>query len=539
MSEPFSDEINDIDWDEACRKADVIREFLRREPGPTTAARIRELAGELRLSQASAYRLLKLFREGGTVMSLVGRKAGRRPGHRVLDQARDDIIKAEIKRFYLKKNRPSVSALVREVNACCRAAGLAPPHRRTIVARVEDVDLARRAKARGEAEIKKSTIPVPGKFEVSRPLQVVQIDHTKADIFVVDEENRQPIGRPWLTLAMDVCSRMVTGFYLTMAAPSRLSTSLCLLHSVFDKSTWLRERGISDPWPIAGLPDRLHVDNGRDFRSRAFQRGCEDAGIEIDWRPPGEPRFGGHIERLIGTQMGKLHLLPGTTFSNPDELGEYNPRRHSAFTLRELERYIALDIVGDYHQSIHSSLRRPPIAVWREHEGTIPLRLPQDRMRFWLTFLPEDERTLRPTGIHIFGLQYWSAALSADVGRTGDRRLLIKYDPRDLSRIFVRRPSGNFVEARYADITLPSITLAEADAARTSLRAKGKGEVDMGTIVRTAIARRELVEDAKRKTAATRRGKTVGRKSRVDDGGWGSLRGVDSSKPVPFVEDTD
>jgi putative transposase len=490
MSEPFADEIDDTDWDEACRKADAIRKFLRRESGLTTVGQMRELAGDLRLSQASAYRLLKLFREGGTVLSLVGRKTGRPVGHRVLDDTRNDIIRTEIKRFYLKKNRPSVSALVREVNASCRTAGLAPPHRRTIVARIEDIDLAKRAKARGEAEIEKSTVAVPGKLEVSRPLQVVQIDHTKADIFVVDEEDRRPIGRPWLTLAMDVCSRMVTGFYLTMAAPSRLSTSLCLLHSVFDKSAWLRERDISDPWPVAGLPDRLQVDNGRDFRGRAFQRGCEDAGIGVDWRPPGEPRFGGHIERLIGTQMGKLHLLPGTTFSNPDELGEYDPRKHSAFTLRELERYIALYIVGDYHQSIHGSLKRPPIAVWREHEGTIPLRLPQDRMHFWLTFLPEDERTLQPNGIHIFGLRYWSAALAADVGRTSKRRLLIKYDPRDLSRIFVRRLSGNFVEARYADITLPSITLAEADSARKSLQAKGKREIDMGTIVRTAIARR-------------------------------------------------
>jgi len=50
-----------------------------------------------------------------------------------------------------------------------------------------------------------------------------------------------------------------------------------------------------------------------------FKRGCEDAGIKIVWRPPAVPRFGGHIERLIGTQMGSLHLLPGTTFSNPQE----------------------------------------------------------------------------------------------------------------------------------------------------------------------------------------------------------------------------
>lgn len=155
-----------------------------------------------------------------------------------------------------------------------------------------------------------------------------------------------PLGRPWLTLAMDVCSRMVNGFYLTMEAPSRLSTSLCLLHSVFDKSAWLREREIDEPWPVSGLPETLHVDNGADFRSRAFERGARDSGMRIDWRPPGEPHFGGHIERLIGTQMGGLHLMPGSTFSNPQERGEFDSRKHAALTLRELERHIALEIVG-------------------------------------------------------------------------------------------------------------------------------------------------------------------------------------------------
>jgi putative transposase len=329
---------------------------------------------------------------------------------------------------------------------------------------------------------------------------------------------------------------MVAGFYVTMAAPSRLSTSLCLLHSVFDKSAWLRAREIEEPWPVAGLPDTLHVDNGADFRSRAFKRGCEDAGITIVWRPPGEPHFGGHIERLIGTQMGKLHLLPGTTFSNPVERGEYDPRRHSALTLRELERYIALDIVGSYHQSIHRSLGRPPIAVWRDHEGEIPLRLPDDRRRFWLTFLPEEERALRPTGIHLFGLRYWSPALISDVGRSG-RRLLVKYDPRDMARVFVKRPSGNFVEARYADVTMPSITLHEALTARRTLLAKGRGEVDSRAVVRTAIVQRELVHEAKRKTKAARRGGSA-RDPQAEER-WGSLRGVDSSKPVPFVEDTE
>ncbi|MBE0703764.1 MAG: DDE-type integrase/transposase/recombinase [Afipia sp.] len=537
MNDRFPDEIDEAPWDEACRRADAIRSFLKRNPDGATAAEVSGLAAEMNVSQATAYRLIKLFRVGGTVLSLVDRKRGRPEGHRTLDEKREEIVSKTIKRFFLKRTRPTISQLVRDVQTNCASVGLKPPHRRTIVVRVKDIDLQKRAKRRGEQKVVKATTAVPGSFEVSRPLAVVQIDHTMADIFVVDEETRQPIGRPWLTLAMDVCSRMVTGFYLTMEAPSRLSTSLCLLHSVFDKSAWLREREIMEPWPVAGLPDMVHVDNGADFRSRAFKRGCQDAGIAIEWRPPGEPRFGGHIERLIGTQMGRLHLLPGTTFSNEHELGDYDSKRHAALTLRELERYIALDIVGAYHQSIHSTLGRPPIAVWREHEGEIPLRLPQDRMRFWLTFLPEQERTLMPDGIHLFKLRYWSPALSADVGRS-DRRLLVKYDPRDMARVFVRRPSGNFVEARYADVTLPSITLHEALTARRTLRAKGRREVDTRAIVRTAIAQRELIEAATRKTTAARRGKASS-KSKVDDRGWGSLRGVDSSKPVPFVEDTD
>ena len=103
-----------------------------------------------------------------------------------------------------------------------------------------------------------------------------------------------------------------------------------------------------------------------------------------------------------------------------------------------------------------------------------------------------------------------------------------------MARIFVRRPSGNFVDARYADVTLPSITLHEALTARRTLLAKGRREVDTGAIVRTAIAPRELRETATKTTAAARR-KTASAKSKVDDRGWGSLRGVDSSKPVPLM----
>ena len=282
----------------------------------------------------------------------------------------------------------------------------------------------------------------------------------------------EAIGRPWITLAVDVLTRMVTGFHLGLDAPSRVSIGLCLLHAVYDKTSWIAERGIEASWPVAGLPETLHADNGPDFRSRAFERACRNQGIRIVWRLPGKPHFGGHIERLIGTQMGAVHLLPGTTFSNPTERGEYNSSNAARMTLRELERWIGWEIAGHYHQRIHAGLHRPPIAVWREHEERLNFRLPVDRLQFWVSFLPEDERTLRRDGIHFCNIRYWSDALSADVGRVKGK-LLIKYDPRDLSRIFVRRPSGRFVEARYRNLSWPAITMSEQKAAIRQLKATG------------------------------------------------------------------
>jgi putative transposase len=106
-----------------------------------------------------------------------------------------------------------------------------------------------------------------------------------------------------------------------------------------------------------------------------------------------------------------------------------------------------------------------------------------------------------------------------------------------MSRVFVRRPSGSFVEARYADLTLASVTLHEALAARRTLLAKGRREVDTRAIVGTAIEQRKLVDAAMKATATVRRGSTSSLKTKVDDSGWGSLRGIDSSKPVAFDED--
>ena len=492
-------------WLEACRREEAIRELLSRSNGERLKmSDVEEVALELGISRATLYRLITIYRQTPTVEALEPRQRGRRKGTLFLDKARHELIRKTIREVYLKPQRPTLTYLVEQVHLRFAEQHWPLPDRRTIKARVDQIEKRLMARKRHDVAAIKATTPVPGQYTASRPLEVIQIDHTLVDLVVVHQETRAPLKRPWLTLAIDVFTRMITGFHLSMDPPSRLSVSLCLLHAVYDKTAWLKEREIDAGWPIAGLPETIHVDNGADFRSKAFIHGCRNEGINIIWRPPGEPHYGGHIERLIGTMMGEMHLLPGTSFGNPIERGSYDSKKQSAMSLRELECYLGWEIAGGYHERIHSSLMRSPLAIWREHEERVRLRMPHDRMAFWVSFLPEERRKLRPDGVWLHGLPYWSNVLSADLGGA-KRELLVKYDPRDISRVFVERPSGRFIEARTRDLAFPSISLREWNQQRAEVRAKAKAERNPNQWLATAQAKRRIIDDAIQKTAEARR----------------------------------
>jgi transposase InsO family protein len=122
---------------------------------------------------------------------------------------------------------------------------------------------------------------------------------------------------------------------------------------VLPKTPWLAEQNVIGDWPVYSLPTTIHLDNARDFRGRALAWGVAEHGINLIHRPVARPHYGGHIERLIGTMMGAVHFLPGSTSSDIDSRGDYDPQKHAVMTFDELERWLALEIVGRYHADIH------------------------------------------------------------------------------------------------------------------------------------------------------------------------------------------
>jgi predicted transcriptional regulator len=71
-------------------------------------------------------------------------------------------------------------------------------------------------------------------LKVTDSNQVWQIDHTKADILLVDEDGEE-IGRPQLTTVIDCHSRCIVGFRLGFSAPSSQVVALALRNAILPK----------------------------------------------------------------------------------------------------------------------------------------------------------------------------------------------------------------------------------------------------------------------------------------------------------------
>ncbi|MGX9353481.1 DNA-binding domain-containing protein (plasmid) [Shimia sp. W99] len=344
---------------ETARRAAVLRPLVQAYLAGSGGleSRIRDAVWELGVSRATVWRWIRrLVAAGGRTSALVPRKRGRRPGTRVISSEVEALIEEHLRRYYLRRERPSLSRVVTEIRIACGQCGWQAPARRTIQRRLDAMDEREVMKAReGARAARRRFGSVPGKNRADLPLDVVQIDHTPADIILVDSFERKPIGRPWVTLAIDIATRMVTGYSVSFEAPSRLSVALCLTRAVAPKAELLADLDSNAPWPAQGKPRSVQVDNGRDFRSRAFQAACTEWGIDLVYRPPGRPHFGGHIERLIGTMMGAVHLLPGTTQSSVAAKGSYDAEAKATMTLNEFDSWFALEICR-YNNSVHSSL---------------------------------------------------------------------------------------------------------------------------------------------------------------------------------------
>jgi len=281
---------------------------------------------------------------------------------------------------------------------------------------------------------------------------------------------------------------------------------MTMSQAILRKDEWLEKMGISTEWPTRGIPENILLDNAKEFVSKTLLRACDEYHINIKNRPIGSPHYGGHIERLVGRTMGAVHFLPGTTFSNVQQRGDYNSEKKATMIFDEAEKWIGIELLKRYHNQVHSSINSSPIEKWNtSYNKKIDHRLDlYSKQQIFLDFLPFVTRKISREGIRFYGILYWEDVLVSWIGRNKNKEI-IKYNPRDLSKLFLCEKNGNYWPISYRDKTHPTITLSELLEIKIILREKGLSTKNEGIIFSAIQEQRELVKNAAKKTKAMRR----------------------------------
>lgn len=445
-----------------------------------------------------------------------GNRRRKTSGHKVERFGDDDYEKARvvdalaeeaIRTRYLSRARLSVRSVHEHLRGEILAENrhrdahdhLPVPHLSSLHRKVASLDPCDVATARHGARYAKEAYGATSRGpRPARPLERAECDHTRLDLMVVDPQTRLPLGRPWLTTMLDTYSKIVLGIYLGFHSPSYLSVMRCLRHAIGPKE-YLAKRypAIEHDWPALGVPELLVVDNGKEFYSRHFEDACLQLGIEIDYAPPRCGAYKGAIERWFGTQNTRLlHELPGTTFSDIFDRGDYDPVKHALISLDALVELVHIWIVDVYHQTAHRGIRDLPHRRWTEAVATSPPRLPRRIEELDVLTGCLAQRRIGRGGIELFTLHYNSPelALLRRLLANGEK-VRLKYDPSDISRIHVLDPSKNAFIAVLAldqDYTR-GLSLWQHDVIRRYARRQLTEQVDVPALTRARQQIEELV----------------------------------------------
>jgi putative transposase len=513
------------EWQAAVERFEILKPLITMDRAKRTLTDIKRAARVLGRHPVTVYRWIENYKRCERLSVFLRKRRSDRGTSRLSSNV-ETIIDTAIKSVYLTAEKPTMTALTEEVYLQCFKNKIKKkPAPNTIRARILALsDHLRVEKREGKKRAAEKYEPIKGHFPgADRPLAVAQIDHTPMDVIVVDEEHRQPIQRPLLTVVIDVYSRMVLGFAIYLEKPSAFTAGLAIAHAVLPKEDWLAGVGVQAEWPCWGKMRTIHCDNAKEFRGTVIGRACQDHDIAVEHRPPREPRYGGHIERGFGTWLTRARRLKGTTFSNVEQKGDYDSEGRAIMTRAELEKWFTIYVAKVYANSYHSGIKTTPLAKYKEgilgtadRSGSgLPDRVAEPTA-FMLDFMPFEERTIQEYGVVIDHIFFWDDALRPWIHARDPedskrpRKFTFRIIPRDMREVYFRDPtSDTYIPIPYRDRTRPPVSRWEIQAAEKRLREAGYARVDEVLIFQAVEEMRRLEQESEHKTKKARRAREM------------------------------
>lgn len=328
-----------------------------------------------------------------------------------------------------------------------------------------------------------------------------EIDHTPVDVLLVDDETGLVIGRPWLTIVIDRFSRMVVSYVLHLLAPT-METILHAVERAITPKESLLERfpEVKSEWPAHGFPMRLVPDNGAEFHSKGLMRSFAEMGIEVLFPPSRSPKHKATVERFFRTLVtGLIHSLPGTTFSNTKQRGDYPAEEMACFTFSQFEKILTRWIVDIYHNTAHRGLYgKTPLERWKESQIRRTIHLPRDLEDLEAMLSCRVERTVHHYGVEVSGIKYNNEELQRLAHRAGqNERIEVRYRD-ELGHVWVKDTSDEiFICVPSIDSRYEGMSRDIYEAARIEAKKKGMKNQSFERLSESYRGIRKSIEDAK------------------------------------------
>src|ERR1700730_10919386 len=186
----------DAQWEAARLAAADLQKLSGGEIHASDIARLQKKWG---VSRATVWRRIDRYRKESDLTALLKRKRGIKTGSSLLPSEVDFTIRETARRLWKLSENVTVEDIAADVARECRARQLPPPSRATVGRRLTQL---RKDPKSFSGEVRKELTErrrlIKSSYVVGQPLEVVQLDHTLADILLVDPRNHDVIGRPTL-----------------------------------------------------------------------------------------------------------------------------------------------------------------------------------------------------------------------------------------------------------------------------------------------------------------------------------------------------
>lgn len=288
----------------------------------------------------------------------------------------------------------------------------------------------------------------------TRPLQRVEIDWTPVDLMLVDPADLKA-KRPNLIYAVDKCTGMPMGFFVTFKPVDSSALKQCLIHIIMPK-IYLKDLYplVEKEWIAHGIPHTIVVDNASVNDSYEFEEACYQVGVkEIQFCKIDAGYQKGTIERAFRRlNTAYIHNQKGTTFSNFIEKGRYDAQKNACITIQGFIYMAHLAMVDIVANSYDSRRGNSPHKLWVqgiEKNPHLKLQIPRSIESLKILLMGGSRlRTIQQQGVVIQNEYYYSPELMElknllEKFKRRDEEVRVRFDLSDMRKVYVYDPINN------------------------------------------------------------------------------------------------